>query len=116
MLGQFLQGVPPQQVGARLINVAVSRAKFHLIVLANLTYLDRLLPSASLLRGILYDMQQKGRVIRGADLLALRPIERDLRGLFDRIPLDIDARTIGVFDQSTFNAAIEADIANAKDR
>ena len=59
MLGQFLQGVPPKQVGARLINVAVSRAKNHLIVLANLTYLDRLLPSASLLRGILYDMQRK---------------------------------------------------------
>lgn len=57
MLGQFLQGVPPKQIGARLINVAVSRAKSHLIVLANLTYLDRLLPSASLLRGVLYDMQ-----------------------------------------------------------
>jgi hypothetical protein len=115
MLGQFLQGIPPQQVGARLINVAVSRAKNHLIVLANLTYLDRLLPSASLLRGILYDMQQNGRVIRGTELLALRPIERDLRGLFDRVPLDIEAKTIGVFNQSTFDAAVEADIANAKE-
>ena len=115
MLGQFLQGVPPQHVGARLINVAVSRAKNHLIVLANLTYLDRLLPSASLLRGILYDMQRSGRVIRGSELLALRPIERDLRGLFDRVPLDIEAKTIGVFNQSTFDAAVEADIANAKE-
>jgi hypothetical protein len=35
----------------------------HLIVLANLTYLDRLLPNASLLRGILYDMQGNGRVV-----------------------------------------------------
>ena len=96
MLGQFLQGVPPRHVGARLINVAVSRAKNHLIVLANLTYLDRLLPSYSLLRGILYDMQRKGRVIQGAELLAMRPIERDLRGLFDRVPLDMDAKTIGV--------------------
>ncbi len=115
MLGQFLQGVPPRHVGARLINVAVSRAKNHLIVLANLTYLDRLLPSYSLLRGILYDMQRKGRVIQGAELLAMRPIERDLRGLFDRVPLDMDAKTIGVFNQSTFDAAVEADIANAKE-
>jgi ssDNA-binding Zn-finger/Zn-ribbon topoisomerase 1 len=115
MLGQFLQGVPPQHVGARLINVAVSRAKNHLIVLANLTYLDRLLPSASLLRGILYDMQRTGRIVKGAALLAMRPIERDLRGLSDRVPLDIDAKTIGVFNQSTFDAAVETDIANAKE-
>ena len=64
MLGQFLQGVPPKQIGARLINVAVSRARNHLIVLANLTYLDRLLPSASLLRGILHEMQRSGCVVR----------------------------------------------------
>lgn len=115
MLGQFLQGIPPKDVGARLMNVAVSRAKSHLIVIANLTYLDRFLPSASLLRGILYHMQQSGRVIPGNELLALRPIESDLRGLFGRVPLDLDAKTIGIFDQSTFDAAIEADLANAKE-
>ncbi|MGC2079648.1 MAG: AAA domain-containing protein, partial [Xanthobacteraceae bacterium] len=115
MLGQFLQGVPPKQIGARLINVAVSRAKSHLIVLANLTYLDRLLPSASLLRGILYDMQTNGCVVSGSELLKLRPIESDLRGLFDRVPLDIDAKTMGVFNQTTFDAAFETDLANAKD-
>jgi hypothetical protein len=115
MLGQFLQGIPPKQIGARLMNVAVSRARNHLIVLANLTYLDRLLPSASLLRGILYDMQGNGRVVPGAELLKLRPIESDLRGLFDRIPLDMDAKTMGIFNQTTFDPAIEADLANAKD-
>ena len=114
MLGQFLQGVPPKQIGARLINVAVSRAKSHLIVLANLTYLDRLLPSASLLRGILYDMQTNGRIVSGSELLKLRPVESDLRGLFDRVPLDIDAKTIGIFNQTTFDAAFETDLANAK--
>jgi AAA domain/Topoisomerase DNA binding C4 zinc finger/PLD-like domain len=115
MLGQFLQGVPPKQIGSRIINVAVSRAKNHLIVLANLTYLDRLLPSASLLRGILYDMQGNGRVVPGAELLKLRPIESDLRGLFDRVPLDMDAKTMGIFNQSTFDAAIESDLANSKE-
>jgi hypothetical protein len=114
MLGQFLQGVPPKQIGARLINVAVSRAKHHLIILANLTYLDRLLPSSSLLRGILYDMQENGHVVPGAELLKLRPIESDLRGLLDRIPLDIDAKTMAIFDQTTFDPAIESDLTNAK--
>jgi ssDNA-binding Zn-finger/Zn-ribbon topoisomerase 1 len=59
-------------------------------------------------------MQNSGRVIAGADLLKLRPIESDLRGLFDRVPLDMDAKTMGIFNQSTFDAAIEADLANAK--
>jgi ssDNA-binding Zn-finger/Zn-ribbon topoisomerase 1 len=114
MIGQFLQGIPPAQTGARLINVAATRAKNHLIVLANLTYLDRLLPSESLLRGVLFDMQRQGRIVSGQDLLKLRPIESDLRGLFNRVPLDMDARTFGIFNQTTFVPAIESDLANAK--
>jgi ssDNA-binding Zn-finger/Zn-ribbon topoisomerase 1 len=114
MPGQFLQGLPPEQVGARLINVAVSRAKAHLIIIANLTYLDPLLPSGALLRGILCDMQDKGRMVPAADVLALRPIERDLQGLFGRAPLDLDAKTMGLFNESTAPPAIEADLSNAK--
>jgi ssDNA-binding Zn-finger/Zn-ribbon topoisomerase 1 len=115
MVGQFLQGVPPSHVGARLINVAISRTRNHLIVIANLTYLDPLLPSSALLRGVLYDMQQRGNVIRGSDLLALRPIESDLRGLLGHVKLDFDAETLGLFTGSTFDAAVEADIAAAKE-
>ncbi len=115
MVGQFLQGVPPGHVGARLMNVAVSRAKNHFIAVANLTYLDKLLPSSALLRGILYEMQQKGRVIRGSELLALRPIESDLRGLIGHVELDLDAKTLGLFDGPSFDAAIDVDIARAKD-
>jgi superfamily I DNA and/or RNA helicase len=81
-LGQFVQGLPPEHVGARLINVAISRAKHRLIVLANLTYLDRKLPSTSLLRSVLYDMQTNGAVVTGNDVLALRPIARDLKGRY----------------------------------
>jgi hypothetical protein len=111
---QFLQGLPPEQVGARLINVAVSRAKAHLIIIANLTYLDPRLPGGALLRGILCDMQAKGRVVPAGDLLALRPIERDLQGLFERVPLDLDAKTMGLFNGATAPPAIEADLSNAK--
>ena len=115
MLGQFIQGVPPEHVGARLINVAVSRAKDHLIVLANLTHLDRLLPSSSLLRGILYEMQEHGRVISGKELLELRPIQSDLKGLFGRIDLEIEAEKFGIFNESTCDPAVKADIENAKE-
>jgi AAA domain/Topoisomerase DNA binding C4 zinc finger/PLD-like domain len=114
-LGQFVQGVPPSEVGARLMNVALSRAKNHLIVLANLTYLDQNLPSESLLRDVLYRMQKLGAVVRGSDVLRLRPIQDDLRGLIGRVPLDVDAESLGIFNQRTFDAAVFQDIAEARD-
>ena len=74
-LGQFVRGVPPDHVGARLISVAVSRAQEHFVVLANLTHLDKRLPSRSLLRSILHKMEQQGRVVPGGELYKLSPIE-----------------------------------------
>jgi hypothetical protein len=114
-IGLFIQGLPPSHSGARLMNVAVSRAQDHLIVMANLTYLDRRLPSASLLRSILYDMQEHGRVIMGRELLELRPIESDLKGLVGKVDLDIDATTFGLFDERSFDAALKADISTAQE-
>ena len=73
-LGQFVQGVPPDHVGARLTSVAVSRAQEHFVVLANLAHLDKKLPSSSLLRSILHKMEQQGRVVPGSELDTLRPI------------------------------------------
>ena len=100
-LGQFVQGDHPEHVGARLINVAISRAKHRIILLANLTYLDQKLPSASLLRSVLFDMQQSGLVVRGNDILALRPIERDLKGLLGQMPFEAMVETFGIFDEKT---------------
>ena len=74
-LGQFVQGVPPDHIGARLINVAVSRAQEHFVVLANLTHLDKRLPSRSLLRSILHKMEQQGRVVPGGELYKLSPTD-----------------------------------------
>jgi hypothetical protein len=113
-LGQFVQGLPPDHTGARLINVAISRAKHRLVVLANLTYLDRKLPSTSLLRSVLFDMQNNGRVVSGTDVLALRPIERDLRGLLGQMPFEPMVETFGIFDEPAFERALEHDIREAK--
>ena len=74
-LGQFVQGVPPDHIGARLINVAVSRAQEHFVVLANLTHLDKRLPARSLLRSILHKMKQQGCVVPGGELYKLSPID-----------------------------------------
>lgn len=115
MLGRFVQGVEPGGVGARLINVAVSRAQNHLIVLANLTHLDKLLPSLAILRGLLHDMQERGSLVPGSEVLALRPIDRDLQGLGRWVKLDQSAQELGLFDQSTFDAALASDLQAAEE-
>lgn len=113
-LGQFVQGLPPRDVGARLINVAVSRAQDHLVVLANLTYLDKRLPSLSLLRGILHEMQEKGRVVPGHEVLKLRPIHSDLSGLIGQMAFDEIVESLGIFDEAQFERALSHDIQAAK--
>jgi ssDNA-binding Zn-finger/Zn-ribbon topoisomerase 1 len=59
-------------------------------------------------------MQEHGRVIMGRDLLKLRPIESDLKGLLDKVNLDIDATTFGLFDEKSFDPAFKADVATAQ--
>ena len=113
-LGQFVQGDHPEHVGARLINVAISRAKHRIILLANLTYLDQKLPSTSLLRSVLFDMQQSGLVVRGNYILALRPIERDLKGLLGQMPFEAMVETFGIFDEKDFERGLTHDIREAK--
>ena len=113
-IGLFVQGIPPEHVGARLINVAVSRAQEHLVVLANLTYLNRHLPSTALLRGILHTAQEHGRVIDAAEVMALRPIERDLKDLIGIVEFDLDAERFGLFHSKTFADACLVDMNRAQ--
>ncbi|MFO1188323.1 MAG: AAA domain-containing protein [Alphaproteobacteria bacterium] len=113
-IGLFVQGIPPKHVGARLMNVAVSRAQEHLLVLANLTYLDMHLPSTALLRGILHTAQEHGRVIDASEVMALRPIERDLKDLMGIVELDLDAEKLGLFHSKTFADACLVDMNRAE--
>lgn len=38
-LGQFMTGIRPEEEGSRLLNVAISRARHHVILFANFEYL-----------------------------------------------------------------------------
>ena len=113
-VGQLIQGSAPDSIGAKLLNVAVSRAQKNLVFLANLTYLDKKLPSLSFLRFLLYQAQTTGSVVKAKEILALRPIEKDLDGLIGRVNLDLNATTFGLFDQHTFDPAFLSDVAAAK--
>lgn len=111
-IGQFLQGDHPDDGGTKLLNVAVSRAKDHLVIVANLTYLDDRLPSGAFLRHILFEAQTRGEVLDATDILTLRPA--DLRGLGRPIDIDIEAQRTGLFGQKDFEAVFQADIDQAK--
>jgi ssDNA-binding Zn-finger/Zn-ribbon topoisomerase 1 len=108
--GIFLDADHVEDSGAMLFNVAVSRAKGHLIVVANLAYLDQKLPSLAILRGILSEMQDRGRVVDVRDVLAMYPIAEDLRRLGRPFNLSPDAEKTGLFNQHDFEQVCMADL------
>lgn len=114
-IGLFVQGLHPDQIGARLINVAVSRAQEHLVVFANLTHLDKRLPSTAFLRSVLYEMQTHGAVIDANEVLKLRPIEHDIKDLLGIVELDLDEKRLGLFHSRSFAAACLHDMSQAKE-
>ena len=73
-LGVFMRGVEPTDTGTRLLNVAASRARQQLIVLANFDFLlSSRLPRPGAIRTLLEDLQQRGQEIAMAPLLASVP-------------------------------------------
>jgi len=112
--GIFLQADHPDDSGAMLFNVAVSRAKNHLIIFANLSYLDRKLPSHAILRDILAEIQSRGAVVDVLDVLSMYPVMEDLRRLGRPFSLSPDAEKFGLFDQNSFDQVCSVDIGRAK--
>jgi hypothetical protein len=112
--GIFLDADHVDDSGAMLFNVAVSRAKGHLIAFANLAYLDQKLPGYAILRDILSEMQNRGKVVDVRDVLAMYPIAEDLRRLGRPFNLSPDAEKTGLFNQYDFEQVCVADIERAK--
>ncbi len=111
-IGRFLQGDHPDDDGARLLNVAVSRAKENLVIVANLTYLDDRLPGGALLRDILFKIQASGQVLDAGEILSLQPA--DLRGLGRPVDIDLETQRTGLFKQKDFDTVFRADVGQAK--
>jgi superfamily I DNA and/or RNA helicase len=112
--GIFLQANTPEDDGARLFNVAVSRSKEHLIVFANLAFLDRKLPNHAILRDILSEMQDQGAVIDVRDVLSLWPIMEDLKQYGQAFDLSPESEKTGLFNQKDFEIVCGADLKRAE--
>ena len=80
----------------------------------HLTDLEDRLPSTALLRHVLYDMQEKGTGIDGADILRLRPIDSGLKRLLGITEIAFDSEKPGTFDGYSFSRACPTDMSRAK--
>ena len=112
--GIFLQANHVDDSGAKLLNVALSRAQEGLVILANLTFLDQKLPSDAILRGLLHDIQLAGRIVDVRDVLALRPILEDLKDFGSQSELNPECLRTGLFGGRDFAKLCRFDMENAK--
>jgi hypothetical protein len=98
---------------SRLHCVALSRAKFQLIILANLKWLRETLPDSSKLSEIIEKISKSGSVISVPEHhSALRLFSRDIpKGLFS---INLEDRQYILCDESNFYNLIENDIRTCK--
>jgi hypothetical protein len=102
--------------GARLLNVALSRAKHTIVLLANFEYLRKRLSRSSIVRKILETFQQKGQALEAEELFKLGPedwssVLRGPRGS----SMNLDSTSTGLFDEGTFYDAFGEDIKAAQE-
>ena len=100
---------------SKLINVALSRAKYHLVFIGNIQYLNKKLAKNSPMRSVLSEVIEKGDVIDAENIIDLGPSSYDA-DLNDVNPVKIDFDKSGskFFDQKTFDKAVFEDVKNAK--
>lgn len=112
--GIFFQANQLNDSGAKLMNVALSRAQEGLIIVGNLTFLDQKLPGDAILRGLLNDIQRLGRIVDVKDVLALHPILDDLKHFGANCNLDPETVRTGLFNGKDFTTLCRLDMQDAR--
>ena len=110
----FAQAGGPDDPGSQLFNVAVSRAKAHLIFVANLDYLDKKLPGDAFLRELLYMASVRGRIVNVREVIAMWPIIEELREHGHAFDFEPKALVSGLFDRPSFDGVFRVDLDKAQ--
>jgi hypothetical protein len=111
-LSRFLKAKNIREDGARLLNVAASRAKQHLILVGNFDYLQDKAPADGFVRGLIDHFGNHGEKINLENFLPLA--EQDwMDGLFRIMPttFDLPEGDVGAFSEGTFYPAFFKDLA-----
>jgi len=114
-LGKFLKATLIDEDGGRLLNVALSRAKDHLVVVGDIRFLLSKAPQGSYLSRLLLLLQKKGHALDVARLLPLGH-EAWIDGLTaaGQLLKDLRPDAAGVFNESSFYTAFPQDLARAQ--
>ncbi len=101
--------------GARLLNVALSRARDVLIVVANFDYLKTEIREDSFVRRVIAAFEKDGESLKVEDILPLGP-EDWLDGLSTEAggELKMSPEASGLFNESTFYQAFKQDLMDAR--
>jgi hypothetical protein len=108
-LGSFLSATALTETGARLLNVALSRAQSNLMVVANLSFLHSVSRPAHIIRGVLEDLEKVSLCVRSGELLV--PLGLEL----EHSPRRVNASALAFqgFDEAAFVPALSSDMRDA---
>ena len=95
----------------KLMNVAISRARGCLIIIANKDYLEKKMEPSSLVRGILVDIQKLGKEIPIEKIIKLGP---DSHPQIYDAPLDVETSNRNILTEMEYFNYLEQDILNAR--
>ena len=109
-VGRFFEESGLGSSTTRLVNVALSRAQDHLVVVADVQFLREKLPMASEVRILLDQLEQRGQIVPVDSLVPIRRAA-ELAALSDA-----DRETTAFFPADEVFAAVEWDIRRAKER
>ena len=115
-VGRFIRAESRAEDGARLLNVALSRARFCTLLVANFQFLRSKLPMRACVRGILDYFEQHGEPLDVSDCFPFKPedILRGHQAATDAATFQIDQKGLSVFTAGTFYPAFEADCRAAQ--
>ncbi len=109
VLGSFLNPRSLRESGARLLNVALSRARRHMIVVANLRHLRAQLRMSSIMWGVLDDLERVGYKLSASDVIGEQIFSNPSREVRDSPGI----LAFQAFDEALFMPALVTDIIEA---
>jgi len=113
---KFVKAANFEEDGTRLLNVALSRAKQRIILVANFDYLRRELSSKTVVAKILDIFVEKGTELDAKNVLPLGPGDWiDALRTLDPPMLNFDMSKSGIFTEGTFYEAFRKDLTDAKE-
>jgi hypothetical protein len=114
-LGGFLQSVRLEEDGARLLNVAMSRARHHIVLLGNFRYLRAKAGGAAIVRRLIDYFQRHGATLDLQSLLSLAECEGVDGHRAVQSSFDLPEGTAGAFTESTFYPSFFKDLSRARE-